>query len=85
MSKNEQKGLNFSSVDLLIYMWNKRMILIIVSLVAAVASIIISLQITEKYKSTVVMFPTTGASVSKSSAVAGAEFRAYQVSNHAEV
>ncbi|MCF8345956.1 MAG: hypothetical protein K9G38_01995 [Bacteroidales bacterium] len=66
MDNTEKKGVNFSSVDLLIYMWNKRLILIIVSLAAAVASIIISLQITEKYKSTVVMFPTTGASVSKS-------------------
>ncbi len=65
MSKKEQKGFNFSSVDLLIYMWNKRRILIIVSFLAAVTSIIVSLQITEKYKSTVVMFPTTGASVSK--------------------
>lgn len=66
MSNNKQKGFNFSSVDLLIYMWNKKWILIIVSFLAAVSSIIISLQITEKYKSTVVMFPTTGASISKS-------------------
>ncbi|MEX0981882.1 MAG: hypothetical protein WD577_05125 [Bacteroidales bacterium] len=65
MSKKEQTGFNFSSVDLLIYMWNKRRILIIVSFLAAVTSIIVSLQITEKYESTVVMFPTTGASVSK--------------------
>ena len=64
MSKKEQAGFNFSSVDLLIYMWNKRWILIIVSFLAAVTSIIVSLQITEKYKSTVVMFPTMGASVS---------------------
>jgi uncharacterized protein involved in exopolysaccharide biosynthesis len=47
-------------------MWNKKWILIIVSFLAAVTSIIISLTITEKYKSTVVMFPTTGASISKS-------------------
>lgn len=66
MSKKEQQGLNFSSVDLLIYMWNKKWILIIVSFLAAVSSIIISLTITEKYKSSVVMFPTTGASISKS-------------------
>lgn len=65
MSKKEHTGFNFSSVDLLIYMWNKRRILIIVSFLAAVSSIIVSLQITEKYRSTVIMFPTTGASVSK--------------------
>lgn len=66
MSNKEQKGLNFSSVDLLIYIWSKKWILIIVSFLAAVSSIIISLQITDKYKSTVIMFPTTGASISKS-------------------
>ncbi len=66
MSDKEQKSYNFSSVDLLIYMWKKRMILLIVSLVAAVASIVVSYQITPKYKSSVIMFPTTGASISKS-------------------
>jgi uncharacterized protein involved in exopolysaccharide biosynthesis len=65
MSKKEHTGFNFSSVDLLVYMWNKRWILIIVSFLAAVTSIIVSLQITEKFKSSVVLFPTTGASVSK--------------------
>ncbi len=58
--------MNFSSVDLLIYIWSKKWILVIVSFLAAVSSIVISLTITEKYKSTVVMFPTTGASISKS-------------------
>ncbi len=57
--------MNFNSVDLLIFMWNKRWILIIISFLAAVTSIIVSLQIQEKYESKVVMFPTTGASVSK--------------------
>ncbi|MDA3823305.1 MAG: hypothetical protein PF450_11950 [Bacteroidales bacterium] len=66
MSKKEQQGLNFSSVDLLIYMWSKKWILIIISFLAAVSSIVISLQIQEKFESTVVMFPTTGASISKS-------------------
>ncbi len=66
MSNKEQKNYNFSSVDLLIYMWNKRMILLIVIVVAALASIIVSFQITPKFKSSVIMFPTTGASVSKS-------------------
>ncbi len=57
---------SFNSVDLLIYMWDKRSILIIVSVFAAVLSIIVSFQITPMFKSTVVMFPTTDASVSKS-------------------
>lgn len=66
MSSKEEKNYNFSSVDLLIYMWNKRMILMIVSLVAAIASVIVSFQITPKFESSVIMFPTTGASISKS-------------------
>ena len=66
MNSKEQKRYNFSSVDLLIYMWNKRKILVIVSVVAAIASIIVSLMITPKFKSSVIMFPTTGASISKS-------------------
>jgi uncharacterized protein involved in exopolysaccharide biosynthesis len=65
MSKKVQAGMNFSSVDLLIFMWNKRWILVVVTFLAAVTSIIVSLQIQEKYRSNVVMFPTTGASVSK--------------------
>ena len=66
MNNNTQKGVSFSSVDLLIYMWKKKWILIIVTFLAGITSIIVSLQITEKYESTVVMFPTTGASISKS-------------------
>ena len=66
MSTKEQQGISFSSVDLLIYMWKKKWILIIISFLAGITSFIVSFQITEKYKSTVVMFPTTGASISKS-------------------
>ncbi len=66
MSTKQQQGLNFSSVDLLIYIWNKKWILLIISILAGITSIIVSLQIEEKYESTVIMFPTTGASISKS-------------------
>jgi len=66
MSNKEQKNYNFSSVDLLIYMWNKKWMLIIVSFLAALTSIVVSFQITPKFTSSVIMFPTTGASVSKS-------------------
>lgn len=65
MSIKEQKGLNFNSVDLLIYIWNKKWILLIISMLAGITSIIVSLQIEEKYESSVIMFPTTGASISK--------------------
>ncbi len=66
MAIKKIKHYNFSSVDLLIYMWEKRRILLAVSLLAAVVSIIVSFQITPKYRSTVVMFPTTSAPISKS-------------------
>jgi len=66
MSKQEQKNYNFSSVDLLIFMWKRKFILLLVSFLAGVTSIIISFQITPKFSSSVIMFPTTDASVSKS-------------------
>ncbi len=66
MDRKKIQRYNFSSVDLLIYMWEKKWILISVSIIAAVVSIIMSFQIIPKYKSTVVMFPTTNAPVSKS-------------------
>ncbi len=65
-TKKTKQRYNFSSVDLLIYIWEKRWILISVSLIAAVVSIIVSFQITPKFKSAVIMFPATNAPVSKS-------------------
>jgi len=63
--KKQQQQYDFSSTDLLIYMWDKRVPLILVTFLAVVASIIISFTITPKFKSTVVMFPTTSTSISK--------------------
>jgi uncharacterized protein involved in exopolysaccharide biosynthesis len=61
----QQKGYNFNSVDLLIYIWNKRIILAAVGFLAGVASIVISLMITPMFQSRVIMFPASNASVSK--------------------
>ncbi|MBN1133276.1 MAG: hypothetical protein JXR52_06095 [Bacteroidales bacterium] len=66
MNNKEQNSYNFSSVDLLIYIWKKRVILVIVGLIAGIASIIASLLITPMYKASVVMFPVTDATISKS-------------------
>ncbi len=63
--QRQQKGYNFNSVDLLIYIWQKRTILIGIGLLAGVASIVISLLITPKFQSKVIMFPASNASVSK--------------------
>lgn len=65
MENKNQVGYNFNSVDLLIYIWKKRKILLIVGLVAAISSIVVSLLITPMFSASVVMFPTTDASVAK--------------------
>jgi uncharacterized protein involved in exopolysaccharide biosynthesis len=65
MENAKQTGYNFSSVDLLIYIWKKRAILIGVGLIAGVASIIVSLLITPLFQSSVIMFPASNASISK--------------------
>lgn len=64
-NNKQQAGYNFNSVDLLIYIWQKRTILALVGLLAAVASIVISLMITPMFQSKVIMFPASNASVSK--------------------
>ena len=65
MENKKQASYNFSSVDLLIYIWNKRVILGIVGFVAGVASIVISLMITPMFEASVIMFPASGAPVAK--------------------
>lgn len=65
MEKAKQADYNFNSVDLLIYIWKKKAILIGVGLIAGIASIIISLMITPMFQSSVIMFPASSASVSK--------------------
>ena len=65
MDNSKQTDYNFNSVDLLIYIWKKRLFLMGVGLVAGIASIIISLMITPMFESSVIMFPTSSASVSK--------------------
>jgi len=65
MENSKQLGYNFNSVDLLIYIWKKRAILVGVGLIAGIASIIISFMITPMFQSSVIMFPASNASVSK--------------------
>ncbi len=65
MENKPQTGYNFNSVDLLIYIWKKRWILLGVGFIAGIASIIISLTITPMFNASVIMFPTSSASISK--------------------
>lgn len=64
MSEN-QNQYKFDAIDLVLYFWNKRVPIIIIGLAAAVISSIISLCITEKYKSEVILFPSSSGSVSQ--------------------
>jgi uncharacterized protein involved in exopolysaccharide biosynthesis len=56
---------DFASTDLLIFIWEKRIPLSVISGTAAILSVIVSFTITPLFKSTVILFPTTNASVSK--------------------
>lgn len=60
----EKKQYRFDSVDLILYLWNRRLPLILITGLAAVVSIIVSLTIEEKYKSEVIIFPTAASSIS---------------------
>jgi uncharacterized protein involved in exopolysaccharide biosynthesis len=63
--ENNSKEFRFNSVDLITFAWEKRIPLIIITAVAAVAAIIISLLMTNLFKSQVVLFPVPNTSVSK--------------------
>lgn len=68
MTKKPNEGISFDSSNLLLYIFRWRKPLIIVAVIAALSSAIFSgpTFIDPKYKSTVIMFPTSTASVSKS-------------------
>lgn len=57
---------NFDSTNLLIFLYRYRKPLIIISMAAAIVSAGVSLMITEKYLSTVILFPAATSSISKS-------------------
>ncbi|NPA67627.1 MAG: hypothetical protein GXO50_03360 [Chlorobi bacterium] len=58
---------NFSndSQDILVFLYKKRKPIILITVLGAVASIIVSLLITPMYKSTVILYPASSVSVSK--------------------
>ena len=56
----------FDSMDLAVYIWKKKIPLLIITLIAGIIAIIASLMITPRFKSSVVMFPVIQASISKS-------------------
>ena len=65
MEENSKAGFNFSSTNLILYIYSKRKPLILISTVAAIVSVLVSLSISPRYQSTVIMFPTSGISISQ--------------------
>lgn len=60
-NKNQYR---FDSVDLILYLWNKKVPLLLITSAAAIISIVVALVIDEKFKSEVIMFPAKSSSVS---------------------
>ncbi|MBN2892947.1 MAG: hypothetical protein JXL97_13855 [Bacteroidales bacterium] len=57
---------NFDSLDIFVFLWKKRMPLIIITVLGAIASIVVSLMIPNYFKAETVLFPTTFVSPSTS-------------------
>jgi len=64
MEKQNEPDLNFNTTNLLFFMYSKRKPLIIVSIIAFVVSVLVSLLITPRFRSTVIFFPASSTSVS---------------------
>lgn len=61
-STNQYK---FDSIDIILYFWKRRVPIIVITMVAAIVSIVVSLLIEEKYKSEVILFPSASGSISQ--------------------
>lgn len=65
MAKDKNLSFKFTSTDIVLFAWEKRKPLIIISLIAIVISTFVSFRITELFKSTVILYPVSAASTSK--------------------
>lgn len=67
MGKSSKKTFKvYDAFDLIQFAWEKKFLLIGITFLGAVLSIIISLSLTDKFKSSVVLFPAASVSLSKS-------------------
>ena len=62
----ENSHYDFETTDLIVYLWKKKIPLIIITLAAAVISTLVSFTITPMFRSSVVLFPASESPVSKS-------------------
>lgn len=60
----DQTNYNFNSMDIIRFMFKHKWPIVIVTLIAAIASIIAAMTITPKFKSSVILYPKTQVSVS---------------------
>lgn len=65
MKKPTEADLNFKTTNLLLFMFNKKKPLIIISILAFAVSVLVSLLITPRFRSTVILFPASSTSVSR--------------------
>jgi uncharacterized protein involved in exopolysaccharide biosynthesis len=65
MNTEKSQVINFDSISFIAFLYQKRKIILSVTIAAAIVSTIVSLLIPNKYKSTVIMFPTTTGSIAK--------------------
>ena len=65
METNTENNADLNSGNLIVFFYKWRKPLSIITLVALVSSIVVSLLIENKYESTVILFPTTTSSISK--------------------
>jgi uncharacterized protein involved in exopolysaccharide biosynthesis len=61
----EKNEFRFDTMDIMIYIWKRKIPLLLITIAAGIVSIIGSLMITPKFKSTVVLFATAEASAGK--------------------
>jgi len=62
----EKSNYSFETTDLIVYLWKKKIPLIIITLAAAIISTLVSFTITPLFKSSVVLFPASESPISKS-------------------
>jgi tyrosine-protein kinase Etk/Wzc len=63
MTENNTYKQEFSAMDILSFLWKYRKVVIVLGIIAAIVSSIVSLIIEERFKSTVVLYPTMSSSV----------------------
>jgi uncharacterized protein involved in exopolysaccharide biosynthesis len=64
LDMKNNKDYNFNSMDLIRFMFKHKWPIIIVTVIAAIASVIVSYTITPKFKSSVILYPKTQVAVS---------------------